>query len=311
MTEIRAMSHKSLSLMRPQQLSVLVGLLLVLLWWSVSSWYNAGALKSPLKLRRTTCVALTRAQRKARQLEIAEFQNTREYTAKIREMKDRNYSEQNQVIENFLEQNVLKPDMRILNLGSGAGATIHLVHQHYRQRKWGLKGLVGVEPIPGLANFANERFERVNYISIYQGELTDLSMLPMSTTYDLVIINDVLDTISPKRMGCLYQELNHFTHAGSVVYMHTSSPHAQLQETSKQIIPHHDLINGMALYAGMELVTLEHDMDTQCVHARMPDAPKLIQKVHCSHGDWARYLHAVFHKPSDKLVLGGRALTDW
>jgi hypothetical protein len=121
------------------------------------------------------------------------------------------------------------------------------------------------------------------------------------------MLNDVAEHIQKERYGCFFQKLKEVTHEGSLVYMHTPTPQAQLavkDQYLENVLPHHYLVIGMAL-AGFELVTFEHDADTRCPNKGSREfLPLSVRKVVCLHNKWPKYYHVIFRKsPKEVLVL--------
>jgi hypothetical protein len=125
-------------------------------------------------------------------------------------------------------------------------------------------------------------------------------------TFDFVMLNDVAEHIQKERYGCFFQKLREVTHDGSIVYMHTPTPQAQLldaQQAVENVLPYHYLVMGMAL-AGFELITLEHDTDSECKTEGQEKLPKSLQNVKCMMNNWPKYYHAVFRRsPANVLML--------
>jgi hypothetical protein len=120
------------------------------------------------------------------------------------------------------------------------------------------------------------------------------------------MLNDVTEHIQKERYGCFFQKLKDVTHEGSLVYMHTPTPQAQLADEGQyleNVLPHHYLVTGMAL-AGFELVTFEHDVDTKCGNKGRELLPLSVREVGCLHNKWPKYYHVIFRKsPKEVLVL--------
>jgi hypothetical protein len=121
------------------------------------------------------------------------------------------------------------------------------------------------------------------------------------------MLNDVAEHIQKERYGCFFQKLKEVTHEGSLVYMHTPTPQAQLTDEGQfveNVLPHHYLVTGMAL-AGFELVTFEHDVDTVCSEKGGREfLPRSVREVGCLWNMWPKYYHVIFRKsPKQVLVL--------
>lgn len=92
---------------------------------------------------------------------------------------------------------------------------------------------------------------------------------------------------------------------GTIVYFHTPTPEAQLIDEDQyleNVLPHHYLIMGMSL-SGFELVTLEHDMDTECKSKISPSALRQIRNAKCAMNFYPKYYHAVFQQKEDARVF--------
>jgi hypothetical protein len=142
------------------------------------------------------------------------------------------------------------------------------------------------------------------------GDITNFNLPDpyAAKTFDFVMLNDVAEHIQKERYGCFFQKLKEVTHEGSLVYMHTPTPQAQLADTVDQylenVLPHHYVVIGMAL-AGFELVKFEHDEETQCGNEGGELLPFAVRgQVKCLHNNWPKYYHAIFRKsPKEVLVL--------
>ena len=100
-------------------------------------------------------------------------------------------------------------------------------------------------------------------------------------TFDFIMINDVAEHIQKERYGCFFKMLKKVSKPGTIVYFHTPTPEAQLIDEDQFLekeLPHHYLIMGMSL-SGFELVTLEHDMDTECESKISPSALRQIRNA--------------------------------
>mmetsp|Transcript_27336 Transcript_27336/g.51281 ORF Transcript_27336/g.51281 Transcript_27336/m.51281 type:complete len:118 (-) Transcript_27336:160-513(-) len=113
-----------------------------------------------------------------------------------------------------------------------------------------------------------------------------------------------MEHIQKTRYGCFYEQIKKVTHPGSVVYMHTPTPSAQIVDNAQHfenVLPHHHVVMGMAL-AGFELVEFTMDVDTVC-GSHLGDVPRMVKEAKCGMGGWAKYYHAVFVKQGEKHAV--------
>jgi 2-polyprenyl-3-methyl-5-hydroxy-6-metoxy-1,4-benzoquinol methylase len=254
----------------------------------------------------TVCIPITSVQKSALQKEIRDYEKSKRFTDKVNEVKGtQKVGPIHLAIEKFLKENVLQPDWSVLELGCAAGMMLKLVQQAYQGGIGAHKELVGVELVTGWVKFAQSYH---NDIKVFEGDITEFTLPEpyAAKTFDFVMLNDVAEHIQKERYGCFFQNLNSLTHEGSIVYMHTPTPQAQLKDTDQyveNVLPHHYLVMGMAL-AGFELVTFEHDLDTFCKEkvSDRESIPLGINKAKCIYNEWPKYYHAVFRK-SPKNVL--------
>jgi cyclopropane fatty-acyl-phospholipid synthase-like methyltransferase len=157
------------------------------------------------------------------------------------------------------------------------------------------------------------------------GDITDL-VLPApyaDKTFDFIMLNDVAEHIQKERYGCFFRNLHRLTHEGSIVYMHTPTPQAQLADSEQyveNVLPHHVVVTGMAL-AGFELVTFEHDLTTVCVDLPTRKAakeagqedwkdawkdtstPQGLHNARCVYNKWPKYYHVLFRKSRKEVLV--------
>ena len=157
------------------------------------------------------------------------------------------------------------------------------------------------------------------------------------------MLNDVVEHIQRGRFGCLFLKLQELTHAGSLVYMHTPTPEAQLYRHSfpntitpkavdadsdshadagdkndneeekdrsrllterSNVLPHYFLYTGMAM-AGFELVEMISDRHSSCGGTvyNLNRLPKNFDDSACNQGGHAKYSHLIFQRAYDDKVL--------
>jgi SAM-dependent methyltransferase len=254
----------------------------------------------------TACTPITQEQTEALKSEIADYEKSRKFQIKILEVQDKRKAAASYVaIEKYLRENVLEAGWSILELGCAAGMMLQMVKRAYEKVGSEHKELVGVELVTGWVTFAQSYFTD---IQVFEGDITNFNLPDpyAAKTFDFVMLNDVAEHIQKERYGCFFQKLKEVTHAGSLVYMHTPTPHAQLADEVQyveKVLPHHYMVIGMAL-AGFELVTFEHDVDTQCGNLGWELLPRAVRDVGCLMSKWPKYYHVIFRKsPKEVLVL--------
>merc|ERR1712054_91262 len=104
--------------------------------------------------------------------------------------------------------------------------------------------LVGVELVTGWVKWAQGYYSD---LKIFEGDITEFSLpTPYANkTFDLVMLNDVMEHVQRNRYGCLFKKLQDVTHPGSIVYMHTPTPEAQMLDrgqTIENVLPHHYVV---------------------------------------------------------------------
>jgi len=255
----------------------------------------------------TKCDPITDKEKATLQSEIEDYQKSEKFLSKIREAKGEvELGAHHKAIMKYLKEKVLQPKWSILDLGCAAGAMLKAVKQAYEE-DFGIGShnhLVGIELTTGWVKFAQGYYKD---ISIYEGDVTDFQ-LPVpykGKTFDFVMLNDVVEHIQKERYECFFLKLKEVTHSGSIVYMHTPTPQAQIVDKGQyfeNVLPHHYLIMGMAL-AGFELVTFEHDLDTKCGTRENHTLPVALKGVKCMMNKWPKYYHSIFRKTQNDEVF--------
>ena len=136
------------------------------------------------------------------------------------------------------------------------------------------------------------------------GDVTEFSLPEpyLEATFDFIILIDVLERIRPSRYGCLFTKLREVSHPGSLVYLHTPTPQAQLVDNDEQnyeaVLPHHVLVAGMAM-AGFGLVELQTDKDSNCEGSvyNLNQLPRSLGESAC------KYSHMIFQRVYDDKFL--------
>jgi cyclopropane fatty-acyl-phospholipid synthase-like methyltransferase len=256
---------------------------------------------------------MTQAERTGLASEISDYEKSRKFFTKIKEVKgEAPVGLQHQAIDLYLRENVLEPNWSVLELGCAAGIMLSRVEAWYKEQNHPHKELVGVELVPGWVNFARSYFpepEHSSSIQVHQGDVTDFAPLPApidTTTFDFVMLNDVAEHIQKDRYVCFFQQLQKVTHENSLVYFHTPNPQAQLADAGQyyeNVLPHAFLVNGMAEH-GFELINMDQDVDTNCGQS-LPEnyltTSHLRKKSKCQMNGYPKYYHAIFRRVPDKL----------
>jgi 2-polyprenyl-3-methyl-5-hydroxy-6-metoxy-1,4-benzoquinol methylase len=256
----------------------------------------------------TVCIPITPEQKAALSKEISDYEKSSRFTLKVKEVQGKERVAQHHIaINKYLKEKVLQPGWSVLELGCAAGMMLKMVQEAYESGGIGAhQELVGVELVTGWVKFAQSYHKS---IKVFEGDITEFTLPDpyARKTFDFVMLNDVAEHIQKERYGCFFANLASLTHEGSIVYMHTPTPQAQLRDKGQyveNVLPHHYLFMGMAL-AGFELVTFEHDLDTLCREKSAKESiPRGINKARCIYNGWPKYYHAVFRKsPKNVLVL--------
>ena len=112
------------------------------------------------------------------------------------------------------------------------------------------------------------------------------------------MMNDVAEHVQKERYECLFLQLDAVSHLGTIVYMHTPTPEAQLEDSKQyyeNVLPHQFLVNGMAS-VGFRLIKFEHDLDTDCQTQQKGSLPSQLSEAKCLRNGWPKYYHVVFQK---------------
>lgn len=260
------------------------------------------------------CVEKTLDETAELQKEIEDYEKSEKFFNKITEVKGgAKISSVHSAIVDYVTSNILKPGFSVLELGAAAGVIIGRIFDAYNKidelRKLPRGRFQGVELVDGWVAFANQHF--AGNISFVKGDITEFD-LGHNGTFDLIIMADVMEHVQKNRYSCLLQKLSEVTHPGSIVYMHTPTPEAQLKDARQyfeNVLPHHLLVAGMAS-AGFELVEFIHDKTSKCHtwsrlrHVRKsPVLPKGLRGGRCYQNGWLKYYHATFVRVDQPEVL--------
>ena len=257
------------------------------------------------------CTALTPDEITLMSKEAQSYQQSRKYRVKIREARGTKApGPQHHGIKTFLQKYVLGPGQSLLDLGCAAGAMLRQLDAMYA-RIGGHGNFVGVELTPGWVREAVGIFGNGSSswnMKFFEGDVTEVRV---GQTFDVIIMNDVLEHIMPKRYGCLFATLAAHSHPGTAVYMHTPTPETQLNENGQffeNVVPQHVLVTGMA-FAGFQLERFAYDNETDCgtaVGRKLPGKATSNQGFRCVHqrSGMPKYSHALFRRPEDAGVLG-------
>jgi len=266
------------------------------------AFYSHQAESTPQK-----CFSRSSVQMQKLAQEISDYESMQKFQDKIDEVNGTAAMALHHVaIRDYLYSKILVPGWSVLELGCAAGMMLKTAREWYTKNGHSHGAFVGLELVTGWVNFARDYFNPTE-ISIHEGDMTDFELpQPYSNmTFDFVMLNDVMEHIDKGRYGCMFQSLKRVTHPGSVVYMHTPSPEAQLEDDDQfieNVLPHHVVVSGMR-HAGFELVVFEHDLDTRCGGDLMPSTPRILSHSQCNFGMWPKYTHSVFYRPKDSRVF--------
>lgn len=248
--------------------------------------------------------------------EIEHYKTLSKYANKIREAEGKNtMGGQHTAIMDFLKQNVFEAGWSVLDLGAAAGAMLRYTMDayaeldHLKGTPWGK--FHGVELVDGWVDFAREYFnhhQTYGHVGFAQGDITNFTLdgeFGTQRTFDFVMLNDVMEHLQIKRYGCFFNKIRSETHDGSVVYMHTPTPEAQLLDKGQfyeNILPHHIVIAGMA-QKGFQMLSFQYDMDTHCGGSPNDSTPRLLRNAKCLVHGWPKYYHVLFVRTEDSRVF--------
>jgi hypothetical protein len=162
--------------------------------------------------------------------------------------------------------------------------------------------------VPGWA-LAASRYLRHWNATVVNADITEVDL--GSATFDLVMLNDVMEHVMSSRHGCLWRTLSRY--ARDFVYLHVPTPEAQLDDRGQYIetvVPHATVVAGLAA-AGFALERFEPDYDTVCGQPQgwadrwARYAGRAPTTVGCGSGrGTAKYSHMLFRKaPPATLVV--------
>jgi SAM-dependent methyltransferase len=198
----------------------------------------------------------------------------------------------------YLGESVFQRGNSILDLGCAAGSMLRLFRDFLDSQKGGHGRLVGVELTKQWVDAAKQIFK--GDIDFFHEDVTEVR--GPTGTYDVITLNDVMEHIQTRRYGCLFQTLKHYTHPGSVVYMHIPSPATQLEDNGQffeNVVPYDVLISGMACY-GFELRDFSYDLDTNC-GSDLNGFGKT--PARCVMANLPKYSHVVFRRVQNEKVF--------
>ncbi|KAI8462846.1 MAG: S-adenosyl-L-methionine-dependent methyltransferase [Monoraphidium minutum] len=249
------------------------------------------------------CTAKSGNDEKALAEEIKDYERSARFRVKIDEVRGLRASDTRQAsIVAWLQANVLVDGQSLLDLGCAAGNVIKTVNASMADRG-GLGKIVGVELVGGWASVAREALPGA---TILEGDITEVDIPSSLGSFDVVLLNDVLEHVQGSRHGCLMRQIQRATHVGSAVYMHTPSPETQLVEAGQyyeNVIRHHEIIYLMAL-AGFQLEKFEFDTSTNCGtnadHIKIPS----FSRAKCIVNGVPKYYHMLFRRPRDVRTIG-------
>jgi SAM-dependent methyltransferase len=250
------------------------------------------------------CQPKTEHEVKMLKKEITEYEASSKFSDKIKEAKgEAEVAAHHVAIMQFLKEYVLEDNMSILELGCAAASILRMTRDVYKDMNRPHGDLVGVELVTGWVKWAQGYFTD---LKIFEGDITefDLPDLYQVKTFDLIMLNDVLEHIQPNRYGCFFDNLKRYSHPGTVVYFHTPTPEAQIFDKDQfyeNVVPHDLAVRGMAT-AGFELVKFEHDLVTKC-GGEGKNLPKALRGAGCHFGHWVKYTHMLFQKAHDHRVF--------
>lgn len=248
--------------------------------------------------------------------EIQHYKTLSKYANKIKEAKGQTtIGGQHISIVDYLKRNVFQAGWSVLDLGAAAGAMLRYTMDTYREldhlKRTPRGEFQGVELVDGWVDFAKEYFnhhETYGHVGFVQGDITNFTLegdSGIEKTFDFVMLNDVMEHLQIKRYGCFFDKIQSVTHEGSIVYMHTPTPEAQLRDQGQfyeNILPHHIVIAGMAL-KGFQVLSFEYDMDTVCGGTPNDSTPRLLRNAKCLVDGWPKYSHSLFVRSENSGVF--------
>jgi len=213
-------------------------------------------------------VSRTAEERKAIAREIEDYENGKWYEVFIDIVNSaRKPDPRTPAILGFLTDNVLVAGQSVLELGAGAGAQMRFVRDAL-VKEGGHGSLAAVEMVPGWVAAGRKALPEVTWVN---ADVTEVD-LGDSTTYDLVMINDVLEHVPVERHICIIGVIAKHTHGGSAVYVHTPTPETQYLDSERpnkssqlfeNVVTYHELIRLFSRF-GFQLERMEHNKKTDC-----------------------------------------------
>ena len=253
------------------------------------------------------CEPVPEKEQQLLQTEIEAYEKSPKFQRKIDQVISKEIAGQHLGVLQYLKQNILQESYTsFLDLGAAPGIVLQAVDDYYESKGWAVSRAVGVELVPGWVRFAQNypRFQQRN-IEFYQGDTTDFSLPPNPSkkdTFDVVMLNDVLEHVLPSRLVCAANLLKRMTHPGSVVYIHNPSPQVQQsnqggnEQFFENTVEPDTLVSIMA-DAGFELFMFEPDVETRCGNKKLSnDLPLVVRSSQCSAAGWVKYQHIVFFR---------------
>jgi 2-polyprenyl-3-methyl-5-hydroxy-6-metoxy-1,4-benzoquinol methylase len=244
--------------------------------------------------------------------EAAHYTKSRKFLEKIKQAEfpseikgDRRYK----AVLDFLAAHVLLPHQSVIDLGCAAGAFLRQV-KSLLNNLGGHGNMTGIELTPGWIEAAKRIQPEHDF---YVGDVTTPHP-SVQDTYDVILLNDVMEHIMRGRYGCLFETLRKYSHPGTTVYMHVPTVATQINEKGQYFentIPQHSLISGMAC-AGFEVEIFEYDMALDCGSSRSkaPPPAATYHKAGCRNVmSYPKYYNILFRRPFVEKVAN--LLTDF
>mgnify|MGYP006130336839 FL=1 len=239
------------------------------------------------------CEPVSAAQTAELRAEIKDYERSKRFKEKIKEARGVVPLAATHVSIMAYLKTVLEPNWSVIELGCAAGVMLRLVKELYDERNMPLKHIAGVELVPG---WVRESKTYLDDIYIQEGDITSFQ-LKEPRSFDFVMMNDVAEHVQKDRYECLFHQLDALSHPGTIVYMHTPTPEAQLEDSKQyyeNVLPHHFLVNEMAS-VGFRLIKFEHDLETDC-QTPGGSLPLQLSEAKCLKNGWPKYYHVVFQK---------------